>query len=205
MRLKQGIKPPEEREASFVMRDIYDSPMWFEHVVWGGEREVKNMIHPHRYTEQSNFGSENDGRNIVLSLNIDGVSPFDSVANSYTPMQCIVLNAPPDKRHKVPFMLLPGFIPGPDKPKHLSPYLTVLVEELQRLYDVGFQAVDPFDYRTRTYRVKLLSTNCDLLAHNANNMQQGHAATFGCIKCEVQVCYFLSWCYRCNVCITNRD
>lgn len=177
MLLPEVLEAPSDR-ADQTARNIYDSFAWWNHIACGVGR-VGSL--------QTNFGKENGGRNIVLTLNVDGVSPFDSVQKSYTPMQCMILNLPENLRHRSPFMLLPALIPGPRKPKHIQPYLSLLVQELKRLYEEGFDAKDPISKKTVRIKVKLLSTNCDLPAHADNNEQQGHAATYGCIKCECRV------------------
>jgi hypothetical protein len=135
------------------------------------------------------FGTENNRRNIVLALNIDGVTPFKQRQKSYTPVQVQILNLPERFRHRPPFILLPMLIPGPKAPQSMKAYLTVLLSHLQRLESEGFDAVDPTLNPPAVVRVyvKLLCSCCDLPAHADNNMQQGAAAYYGCMKCEIKV------------------
>ena len=165
------------------MRNIYESSMWWQKVVEGRGRPEAGL-YPNG--KRTTFGSENGGRNIVLTLNVDGVKPYSSSPISFTPMQCMILNLPENLRHRSPWMLIPALIPGP-KCANVAPYLTMLVDELKTLYSEGFQAVDPETGRSATYKVKLLSTNCDLPAHSSNNLQQPHGSTYGCMKCHLKV------------------
>lgn len=179
---KEPSTDPSSRDE---VRHIHESTMWYRHVHEGRGRPTD----ADPLGEKSNFGQS--PQNIVLQLNVDGVVPFKSSATSYTPMQCMILNLPDKIRHRSPFMLIPAMVPGP-KCANIVPYLKKLVDELQQLYDHGFRATDPTDNLTKRYKVKLLSTNCDLPAHSANNVQQPHGSTFGCFKCEMQVCHNLS-------------
>jgi hypothetical protein len=177
MRLPHIEQPPSGREDKTV-RNIYESIGWWNHVVMGVSGVEK---------KQTEFGKENNRRNIVLGLNVDGVSPFQSSTKSYTPMQCLIYNLPENLRHRAPFPIIAALIPGPKAPKTVKPYLALLLAEIRRLEEDGFEVMDPTIKQKVTVRVKLLCTCCDLPAHSDNNEQQGASAKWGCMKCEVEV------------------
>ena len=176
MLLPRARDRPAGDDVGSVNR-IEDSIGWHEHVTLGKGRDG----------EETAFGTENAGRNIVMCMNLDGVTPFKRSQDSYTPMQCMIYNLPENLRHRKPFVLLPAMIPGPKAPKTYTPYLQMLVDELTRLYDFGFKVKDPLTNKLITVKVKLLCTSCDLPAHAATNEQQTSSAHFGCMKCEIQV------------------
>lgn len=181
LRLPLVQEPPSMRENDeAVIKSIWQSSAWWTHVVQGKGRD----------TESTNFGEENNRRNIVLSLHIDGFKVFKGVSDSMTPMVCMILNLPEELRHRQPFLILAGVHPGPKKPLNLSPYLQLLVDELKRLYLDGFEIRDPTlppDHPPIVVRVKLLCTCADYPAHQDNNCQQGASAKWGCIKCYIKV------------------
>jgi hypothetical protein len=180
LRLPQVAEPPSIREgAGAVIKNIWQSSAWWTHVVQGKGRDLK----------ATNFGTQNNGRNIVLSLHIDGFKVFKGVSDSMTPMVCMILNLPEDLRHRQPFLILAGVHPGPKKPLNLNPYLQLLVNELMRLYEHGFAIHDPTlpGHPLVMVRVKLLCTCADYPAHQDNNCQQGASAKWGCIKCYIKV------------------
>lgn len=130
------------------------------------------------------FGAERC--NIALSLNIDGVQPFDRGGVSILPFVCMVLNLPENLRHRWQHLLFAGIVPGPKAPKNLNTYLHVLVDELVDLWRVGFNFKDPFNGQTQTARVKLLFTCMDYPAHADVNCQTKQGSTYGCQKCDVR-------------------
>ena len=180
LRLPQVAEPPSIRDGGgAVIKNIWQSSAWWTHVVQGKGRDQK----------ATNFGTQNNGRNIVLSLHIDGFKVFKGVSDSMTPMVCMILNLPEDLRHRQPFLILAGVHPGPKKPLNLNPYLQLLVNELKRLYEKGFAIHDPTlpGHPLVMVRVKLLCTCADYPAHQDNNCQQGASAKWGCIKCYIKV------------------
>lgn len=179
MRLpKLPEKSPAEREDKTVRR-LEDSFGWWNHVYCGAGRDGIS----------TRFGTENNRRNIVLSLHVDGFSPYNTGTKSYTAIQCMILNLPENLRHLSKFILVVGLIPGPKAPKSVVPYLDHLVDELLVLYNEGMEVLDPTlkPPRKIMVKVKLLFTCADLPAHCDNNCQQGHAARYGCFKCFIQV------------------
>ena len=187
MMLLPPIRVAPDRREDKSVRNIHESIGWWNHVVMASHAACTFPL-------GVTFGTENSfngcGRNIVITVNVDGVtvSVFDMKhAKTCTPIQCMIQNLPENLRHRKAFVLLAALIPGAKKPKTVQPYLEVLMKELRRLYTHGFEAKCPLLKKTVRVRVMLLSTNCDLPAHSDNNEQQGHMATFGCIKCEVKV------------------
>jgi hypothetical protein len=189
MRRRHVAQSPAERTIDGTVNGlpapilrIEDSPGWWNHVVCGQER---------RGTEATDFGTANDRRNIVIGVNVDGVVPFKRSQNSYTPIQVMIYNLPENYRHRKPFVLIAGMIPGPKAPKSVRPYLSIFVAELNRLDADGFGVVvtDPKEKKSYAYqlKVKLLFTSCDLPAHADNNEHQPPQSTYGCIKCVIQV------------------
>lgn len=157
------------------MRNIHDSTAWSDLVVTA------------KTSTGALFGEENERRNIVVSVNIDGFSPFKRSSYTMQAIQMMVMNLPTEKRHRPPYLITTMMIPGPKKPNFMAPYLRVMLDELQRLELDGFTAYDPLLNKKVQVRVKLLSLNCDLPAHSDNCMQQGSSAKFGCFKCVIQV------------------
>lgn len=187
LRLPLVTEPPSERVGhGATVHNVWESEGWYQQVVCGKEREGVE-------TTQPNFGTENNRRNIVLSLNVDGFQAYKRVGYSMTPLVCMILNLPENLRHQASYMPLVGLIPGPKAPKHLNPYLEMFCEELRELYKDGMQIKDPTlahlpeDEQFITVRVKLLFTCLDYPAHGELTNQQGASATNGCVKCSIQV------------------
>lgn len=179
MRLPTLTEKPTDQS---IVRNLYESLGWWEYVVEGRERDGT----------ETNFGTENNGRNIVVSLNVDGFAPFKRVSTSMTPYVYQILNLPEDLRHRSGFLVLAALHPGRKKPACPEVYLQVMVDELLQLYTEGIQFKDPeLNGAMNTARVKLLFTVADYPAHCDNNCQQGAAAYNGCIKCTINVSLFL--------------
>jgi len=169
---------PLARSPDQPVTNLYDSLGWHEHVVLGKGRD----------NVPTTFGTENNRRNIALSIFMDGFQPHKRVQKSLTVIQCMILNLPENLRHKSNLMPLIALIPGPKAPKQTQPYLRFVIDELLRLFNKGFTINDPTaDNAKVTVRVKALFTCADYPAHCDMYMQQGQQAKFGCIKCEVQV------------------
>jgi len=177
LRLPDIRESPDARGG--VCCNIWESRGWWERVVEGRGRNADSP--------PTDFGRENDGRNIVLAMNADGFQPWRRLNRTITPFTCMILNLPENLRHQSRFIMIPGLIPGPRAPAQLNPYLTIIVEELKQLWTHGLQYTDPHTGQQRTVRVKLLMTCADYPAHGDLNMQQGAGATYGCIKCHVKV------------------
>jgi hypothetical protein len=180
LRLPVVEQSPRDRLDPTV-RNIYDSLGWWDHVRCGAGRD----------RNPTTFGTENNRRNIVISINIDGFKPHKNSQRSITPIVGMVLNLPENLRHKSGYLLLIGVIPGPNAPSNMDPYLQILVDELLYLWNEGMEIADPtIGGRKVKVRVKLLFTCADYPAHGKVNMQQVQSAKWGCIKCHIQVRFY---------------
>jgi hypothetical protein len=186
------LSPPREELSvgtDRVVKSVYDSDGWHDRITLGKGRGAPDPT----------FSTENNGRNIVLSLNVDGFQPWKRVQRSLTPLVCMILNLPENLRHKSEYLILAGLIPGPKEPKQYNPYMQFLVKELQQLSDVGFDIADPYPNGpskpavepnaapTIRVRVKLLFICADLPAFGHLLCQQTQGAHHGCIKCHIVV------------------
>lgn len=174
-------RPIDVDWSTAQVNNIWESRGWHQHVVRGASRDTP---------DGSDFGTANNRRNIVLSLSSDGFVPHKWSTRSITPITAMILNLPENLRHRASNLLLVGLIPGPKAPKSMNPYLDIVVNELRHLYTEGFSVRDPtlpLDHPPIKVRVKLLYTCADYPAHNKMNSQQGAGATFGCIKCHIEV------------------
>lgn len=177
MRLPTVTVAPNDR-ADRTVKNVWDSLGWWRHVVLGQGRDGVDTT----------FGTENDGRNIVVCINIDGFKPFKRVSTSMTPFVYQVLNLPEDLRYRDGFLILAALHPGRKKPTNFPVHLQVVVDELKDLWKDGVEFDDPeLDGQTNKARVKLLFTVADYPAHCDNNCQQGASAYYGCIKCTIKV------------------
>ena len=177
MRLPNVTVAPHDRPDRTV-KNVWDSLGWWRHVVLGQGRDRVN----------SEFGQENNRRNIVLCVNIDGFKPFKRVSTSMTPFVYQVLNLPEDLRYRDGFLILAALHPGRKKPTNFPVHLQVVVDELKALWHDGIEFNDPeLGGESNKARVKLLFTVADYPAHCDNNCQQGASAYNGCIKCTIKV------------------
>lgn len=171
--LKLPPSHPQSEEAEREIRNIWESPGWHRHVERGQGHDGVD----------TSFGTENDRRNIVVQLNLDGFNPWRRLQHTMTPMSCMILNLPDNLRHLDGFMILAGLMPGPRAPTDQDPYLNVLVDELLELWNHGIDLDDGTHIR-----VKLLCSCADYPAHEKNNNMHGAPAKFGCHFCHAEVC-----------------
>ena len=164
-------------------KNLHESVGWWTHVHTAPNAGPEPS--PGLPDRRGQFGANRS--NVVLSINIDGVQPFDRGGVSILPFVCMILNLPENLRHRWQHLVLTGIVPGPKAPKDLNTYLHVLVTELDQLWRRGFTFKDPHDQSMQTARVKLLFTCMDYPAHADVNCQQKQGAAYGCHKCDVQV------------------
>ena len=184
--------PPPGTER--VVKNVYESQGWYQRITCGQGRGEADP----------GFSTENKGRNIVISINVDGFQPWKRVQRSLTPTVAMILNLPENLRHKSEYLILAGLIPGPKAPKHSNPYMSFLIKELVQLNSVGFEFDDPDpegpdsvanateDRLPCTVRVKLLFFCADLPAFGDMLLQQ-HNSHHGCIKCNILVSACAIW------------
>jgi hypothetical protein len=156
--------PSDNDPPPAVMRDIQDSPGWYE------------KIHKTRFSAEP--------RNIVLSLCSDGVNPWKGSTYSMLPVMLIILNLPPHKRHHPSNMLLVGVIPGPTKPKSHAAYLNPLVDELLQLESAGVSAYDGYSKEKFILHARLLITVSDYPGHG-DITEQATSGYQACHKCKI--------------------
>ena len=99
-----------------VILDIHQTPMWMA-----------------KYSESGLF--KGDPRGISFALCTDGTNPFakEKVSYSMWPITLTILNFPRNVRNTAASMFLVGIVPGRNEPKHMDPYLEVLVDEIKEL------------------------------------------------------------------------
>lgn len=187
LRLPEVTLSPDARGRDAVIRNIHDSVGWWQNVVTA----------PGTTGDNSRFGTENDRRNIVLTLNVDGFNPHNIKNNSVslTPYVFQILNLPENLRHKGEFIIMSAMHPGPREPRRGRVFLQMVIDEIKHLGEAGLDFVDPDPKkahlptakRMMNVKVKLLLSSADYPAHSKNNCQQGAGATYGCMKCEIAV------------------
>lgn len=174
---------PIEFDPAAVVRNVWQSRGWYDHVALGHGRVVTDPV-PEM---DKNFSTENGRRNIVLTMCSDGFAPLrDKHGYSMLPFMFMVLNLPENVRHKFAYMIPAACVPGPHKPKNTQPYMDVVLNEVNELYENGITYRCPIAKDEKTARVKLLYTCADYPGHADMNRQQPHSAAFGCIKCEIR-------------------
>ena len=119
-----------------IMKDIHDSPKWKE-----------------AFAASGTF--KGDPRRKALSLCLDGLNPWSKNKYNYSmwPIVLAQLNLPRNVRYHFANLFLLGIIPSQaqgKEPKHLDPFLEVLVDEIlflsnSKVYDAYRKA--PFDFK----------------------------------------------------------
>ena len=153
-----------------VMRDIHDSPAW------------KQAF------SESGF-SDGDPRGMLLQLSTDGVNPFscNKVCYSMWPIMLSMLNLPRSVRNLFGNVMLAGIIPAQandQEPKHLDPYLEVVVDEILDLSGATF--FDEFRRTSFAFKVSLLNYVLDYPGLGKVFTAAGAAALQGCMWCEIR-------------------
>jgi hypothetical protein len=172
-----------DRQPPGTVPNLQHSRAWRDHVVHGSGRNVNDRCDP-------NWNTENDMRNLVLSLGIDPFVPWTNQQSySITPFMLMVLNLPENLRHKHENLILFGVAPGKKKPANLQPYLALLVEELLALYkqETAIEYTNPTTGLKAKSRVKLLFTCADYPGHSDIRNQQCQGARWGCMTCDLKV------------------
>ena len=167
------------------MYDIHDSPTW------------QAAYAPHGVFD-------GDKRGLSFALCTDGVNPFshNRVAYSMWPIMLTLLNLPRNIRNSFSSMFLVGIIPsnGAQEPKHLDPYLDVVIDELLELSNV-----DAYDaYKDEHFKLKaeILLYILDYPAMGKVFKMSGTGAYKGCIWCEIKGMYAYNaiLVYACIIC-----
>ena len=127
-------------ETKQMMQDIHDSPKW------------KEAFGP-------NGRFQGDPRGVALSLCLDGLNPWSRNKTNYSMWPIVLgqLNLPRRIRYHFANLILVGIIPSQvqgAEPKHLDPYLEVLVDELIHL--TGCKLYDAYQRAPFTLKVEVL-------------------------------------------------
>lgn len=120
-----------------IMKDIHDSPKWKSSFRVGG---IFN----------------GDSRGLALSLCLDGLNPWSKNKCNYSMWPIVLgqLNLPRNIRYHFANLLLVGIIPSQTQgkePKHLDPFLEVLVDEILSLSSCKIYDA----YRKAPFQVKV--------------------------------------------------
>ena len=98
---------------------------------------------------------------VVLMVSIDGAQLYSSKESDCWMYIWVLLNLSPDKRYRKLHVLPGGFIPGPNKPKHLDSFLFPGMHHLAALQREGLQIWDASSDSSYTSYPYLLFTTAD--------------------------------------------
>ena len=157
-------------EDSSIMRDIHDSPSWKQ-----------------AFSEEGFCNG--DLRGMLLQLSTDGVNPFSSNKVNYSmwPIMLTALNLPRNVRNLFENIMLAGIVPAQtegQEPKHLDPYLEIVVDEVLELSGATF--FDAFRNASFTFKVALMSYVLDYPGLGKVFTAAGQTALQGCMWCEIR-------------------
>lgn len=130
-----------------------------------------------------------DPRGMLLQLSTDGVNPFscNKVSYSMWPIMLSVLNLPRNVRNLFGNVMLAGIVPAQAdgrEPKHIDPYLEVVVDEILDLSGVTF--FDAFRGAPFSFKVELLNFVLDYPGLGKVFTVAGPTALQGCMWCEIR-------------------
>ena len=116
------------------------------------------------YADGGVFANMEEANTVPLALFCDGLNPHKSMATqkSMWPLILTWLNLPIKLRTTLGPMMLVGIIPGTstEEPKHLDPYMNVLMDELLELSECSM--VDAYKGAPTVVKVALLQYLCDI-------------------------------------------
>lgn len=165
-----AVRDPDRPSSSTnrLLQCLYDASGWRDKVI------------------ESGFRGQNE-YNITLALSSDGYQPSKRGHYSIWPILLEVLNLPEELRFKPCLIILAGLVPGPNKPASITPYLNVVVNQINELNRSGFSVYNAHTKTTMRIQVQLLFTIADYPAHGLINCQMGAPATWACHKCKIKV------------------
>ncbi|XP_057418249.1 uncharacterized protein LOC130712428 [Lotus japonicus] len=117
-------------------------------------------------SDYSEFGKEE--RNLRLALSTDGINPhsLQSSTHSTWPVILVIYNLPPWLCMKRKYMMLSMLISGPQQPGNdIDIYLSPLIEDLKKLWEVGVEVYDGSREETFRLRAMLFGTINDFPAY----------------------------------------
>ena len=159
-------KEPDDPDSS---EDVYDGSAWPAFLANLGFRLAPGLLC------------------LVFALCLDGFNPFDKTKSNYSlwPAFIKILNFAPHLRNKPQFMFLVFMTQGPLSPKHLSPYLELLVEELLLFAAEGGVAMfHGLDQSVWAVRAGLLYLCGDYPGSAEVRCLRDHKAKSGCCCCR---------------------
>jgi len=135
------------------------------------------------------FGKE--ARNLRLGLASDGMNPYGSLSTQHSlcPVLLVIYNLPPWLCMKRKYMMLSLMISGPRQPGNdIDVYLSLLIEDLTKLWDEGVLVFDGFQNETFQMWAMLFCTIDDFPAYGnlSGYSVKGHRA---CPICEQDTSY----------------
>lgn len=143
------------------------------------------------YEEGNIFSNSEEAETVPLALFCDGLNPNRSMATqkSMWPLILTWLNLPIHVRTLLGPMMLVGIIPGTktEEPKHLDPYIDVLVDELLSL--TNLTVMNSYKKAPTHIKVALLQYQCDIPAFSKLLHVSGQAAIRGCPYCSEKGVY----------------
>ena len=159
---------PSEDPA--IMRDIHDSPSWKQAFSEGG------FCNGHLQA-------------MMLQLSTDGVNPFSGNKVNYSmwPIMLTMLNLPRNVCSLFENIMLVGVVPAQtdsQEPKHLDPYLEIVVDEILELSGSTFCDASRND--SFTFRVALMNYVLDYPGLGKVFTAAGQTALQGCMWCELR-------------------
>ena len=103
-----------------------------------------------------------EARNVLLGFSVDGVNPFDKASTKSISMGCVPFvfyNLPPQMRCKYNYMQLWGIMDG--KPPSCQQYLSVLVDDLELLWNSGVGVWDAAKDESVMLHAMMVTMLCD--------------------------------------------
>ncbi|KAJ3553191.1 hypothetical protein NP233_g12702 [Leucocoprinus birnbaumii] len=147
---------------------------------------LEDYVHGSDYLQAVHEGEINDN-DILLMLSLDGAQLYE-----HRPSDCwmyiwVVLELGPDRRYKKTHVLPGGFIPGPNKPKHLDSFLFPSLYHIAALQNEGLKIWDASMSQFRLARPVVYLATADAPGMVYLSGLVGHSGARGCRNyCEVK-------------------
>lgn len=156
-----------------MMADFHDSPTWKE-----------------AFSANGTF--KGDPRGIGLSMCLDGLNPWSKNKTNYSMWPIVLgqLNLPRRIRYNFANLILAGIIPSQvqgKEPKHLDPYLEVLVDEMMFL--TGCKIYDAYQNAPFYAKVEVMLYILDYQGLGKVFSLTGTGSYRGCAWCMYKGCY----------------
>ncbi|CAH1232605.1 Hypp476 [Branchiostoma lanceolatum] len=160
---RDNLECKNHNREAHVIKDVYDGQAYRE------------LTSPGGFLHQTG--------NITFCLNTDGVSIYkNSSQGSLWPIYLAVNELPANLRFTKKYLILCGFWLSPSKP-NIAVFLKPLMEQLNKIYNEGFQVEDA-EGNEHTIRGMLLMATVDLQAKAICMMMMQYNGGYGCHNCE---------------------